>query len=82
MTWKKLYEMVGAKFEVKKILCDSKKRTYFLTKNDEAFYPPLWIFEDWAESNHESLEEFVFSRKFHFSASENEGKRTYTLYWD
>lgn len=74
--------MVGAKFKVKKILSDSKNRTYFLTDEGIAFYPPLWIFEDCAESNHESLEEFVFSRKFHFSVSENEGKRTYTLYWD
>lgn len=82
MTWKKLYEMVGTKFKVKKILTDSKNRTYFLTEDDVAFYPPLWIFENWAKSNHESLEEFVFARKFHFSVSENEGKRVYTLYWE
>lgn len=82
MTWKKLYEMVDIKFKVKRILTDSKNRTYFLTENDVAFYPPLWIFEDWAKSNHESLEEFVFARKFRFSVFENEGKRFYNLYWE
>ena len=83
MTWKRLYEMVGAKFKVKKILLDSKDRTYFLTDDDIAFYPPLWIFRNCAESNHETLEEFTLSRKFHFSVSEKkERKRIYTLHWD
>lgn len=82
MMWKKLFEMVGTKFEVKKILKDSKKRVYFLTEDDTAFYPPLWIFEASAKENCESLEEFTHSRKFHFSASENKGKRFYSLYWD
>lgn len=82
MTWKKLYEMVGPKFRVKRVLNDSKDRTYFLTTDDTAFYPPLWVFRDCAESNHESLEEFIYSREFHFSVSETDGKRKYSLYWD
>lgn len=74
--------MVGSKFKVKKILNDSKNRTYFLTEDDIAFYPPLWIFEDLAKANHKSLEEFAYSRKFHFSVSENGEKRVYTVNWD
>lgn len=74
--------MAGSKFRVKKILNDSKNRTYFLTEDDIAFYPPLWLFEDLAEVNHESVEELVHSRTFVFSVSENKGKRFYTLYED
>lgn len=74
--------MVGTKFKVKKILNDLKNRTYFLTEDDIAFYPPLWVFQDCAKSNHESLEEFTYSRKFYFSVFENEGKRIYSLHWD
>lgn len=81
MTWKKLYEMVGVKFKVKKMLYDSKNREYFLTDDDIAFYPPLWIFKNNAKYNNEGLEEFISSREFHFSVSEKEGKRTYNLYW-
>ena len=74
--------MVGTKFKVKRILKDSKDRTYFLTEDDTAFYPPLWVFRDCAESNHESLKEFIYSRNFHISVSENDGKRVYNLHWD
>lgn len=73
MTWKKLREMDGVEFNVQKIKKDSKDRVYFVTDKDEAFYPPLWLFEDAAEKEGQLTDYFIeqwnplFKLSFHLN---------------
>lgn len=82
MTWKKLFEMCDKDFTVKKIKTDSKNRVYFITEEDEAFYPPMWLFEAAAEKEGQMTEYFIEEWKPVFKltfSTLNEGKRYYFL---
>lgn len=82
MTWKKLFEMCEKDFTVKKVKTDSKNRLYFITEKDEAFYPPMWLFDEAAEKEGQMTEYFIEQWKPIFKLSfvtSNEGKRLYFL---